>query len=361
MIRRMKITRSGQAPIPGRPLLLSVAGALLVAGCLGAGGDVGSTGSSGAASTDPSSDSNGAPTCDPETFVATCVEGRVVECSEDGFVEIGGCGSRSRCEVGADGPGCVWRVGEPCEDEYERCIDPGGILACKAGFWRFEGCPPGGACSHDECFGPEDTPCDWPEDDPYCEGATVVSCWDHGFEVAAPCEPGDVCRTGVYGGTCVSSAAVSCDPEGFRSMCQGARSVVSCGVDGWTKERECSDGDLCFEGLGGAGCRDKDSVACDSQTYSATCADGLARWCGFDGVELETQCDADTQCLVDETCVLFDCQEVALCAPLDAEPCEEPVDSFCMGDLLSVCFAGHILPGFECECTEDEDGATCAA
>lgn len=337
------------------PLLLSM-GALLVAGCLEA--DEGE-GSGGGTPTDPASDSDSTPTCDSQTFVSDCVEGRVVSCSEEGFVQIGGCASRSRCEIGADGPGCVWRVGEPCEGEYEQCTDPGGILACENGFWRFEGCPVGGACSRDECFGPEDTPCDWPEDEPYCEGDAVVSCFQHGFEVASVCEAEEVCRQGTQGGVCVPSDAVSCDPDSSVSSCQGLQTVERCAVTGWTEEQTCEDGDRCFEGLAGAACEDEDSIACDSATHPATCEDGLARWCGFSGIETETQCDLGTECLIDESC-FFGCQELAVCVPLDAEACEEPVDTFCMGDLISVCFAGSILPGFECDCSEGEDGASCA-
>ncbi len=359
MIRSIRNARAGHRRFVIRRVLHVVTGALCVAGCFHAGAGEESSGSSGVDSADLSSDSNGAPSCDPETFIANCVEGRVVECSADGFVELRGCGSRSRCEVGSDGPGCVWRVGESCDGEYEQCADPGGILACRDGFWQFEGCPIGGACSRGECFGPEATPCDWPNDEHYCEGDAVVSCFPHGFEVSAACETSEVCRPGVDGGVCVPRNAVSCDPDRFQSSCQDTQTVVYCGVTGWTEAHACSDGDRCFEGSGGAACEHEGSTACDSETHSATCEDGRGTWCSFSGIEMETQCGVDTECVIDETCV-FGCQEMALCVPGDAEPCEEPVDSFCMGDLLSVCFGGHTLPGFECDCVEDDDGASCA-
>lgn len=330
------------------------AGALLLPGCFETGGGEEDLASSTGAATDTNSE----PTCEPNTFASDCAGGLIVECSEEGLIQARECGPRLSCEIGSEGAGCVWRVGEACDSEYEQCRDPGGILACEDGFWRFEGCPREGACSDAECFGPEDTPCLYPDDEPRCEGSALVTCYPHGFEVTTPCGAAEVCQLGTMGGVCVADDAAACDPEAFTSTCSDVDEVSSCSGAGWTEEYSCADGDRCFESPLGATCQDEDTPACEPATAPATCDDGVAISCHPLGFETQEPCVAETECLVDESCI-FGCQDVATCVPVDAEACEEPADAFCMGDALSFCFAGRVLPGFDCGCVEDEDGARC--
>ncbi len=343
MILRMKLVRCCLG-----------AGALLLVGCF----ETGEDSEDPPASSGAASDTGAGPTCDPETFATDCVEGDIVECSEDGFVQTMSCGPRSRCEIGSDGPGCVWRIGEACEGEYEQCSDPGGILSCDDGLWRFEGCPVGGACSDEQCFGPEETPCDRAEDEPYCEGEALVECYPHGFEVRTPCGADEVCQLGTMGGVCVATDAVPCDLETFVSNCNEADELTGCGADGWTYTSTCPEGDRCFDGPVGATCHDEDTPACDPETATATCEDGIASFCNPSGYEAQTACDAESACFIDETC-LFGCQDLAVCVPQDAELCDEPLDLFCIGEAIAICFAGQVLLWAECGCVEDDDGAYC--
>lgn len=347
-------------PTPVRALaapVLALMAVLPLPGCLELGGVEGTAGSSGG-SPGAGSDEGGAPECDPDRFSPICEDGRVLECIGEGTIRSRGCGSNASCQLGSDGADCVWPLGKPCDSEYRLCKPPGGVHACVDGTWEFEPCPPGGTCSDGRCYGPEHIPCDWPDDAPYCNGDELVHCAPNGFETASMCEPGEVCRPGETGASCVAEAAEPCDPEAG-SVCVAEAEILLCGEDGWTARVSCPEAERCFSGPLGASCQDESLPACDPTTAEATCVDGTATQCQPTGYQSEHTCERDEACRIDETC-FGTCRQGAACVPPDATPCQEPQDLFCDGEGLALCFDGWILPIFpDCGCAVTGDGPEC--
>ncbi len=349
-------THGCMARFSARFALSVLLGACVVSGCdLAAEEDEGTATLS--TSDGPPEDDGVEPDCDAATFNSTCVEGRLIECA-DGVVRNADCGDGFSCELGSDGAACVWRVGEACDAEFAQCEEPGGVLSCDGpgGVWSFDPCPFGGGCEDGVCWGPDDVPCD----ETFvsrCDGESIVQCVIPGFEEVRPCDEGSACRTTASGaGSCLPIGAQPCDDENVRT-CRDEQTIAGC-LDGWTYDARCEEGQRCFEART-AQCADENASLCDPAVDGPRCEDGTAFNCRDAGFETAEACTEGQTCALDDTC-FGECGEAAACIPSGGTTCEEPLDLFCQGDALALCFAGIVAFESEpCDCIETEDGAMC--
>lgn len=341
------------------PLLLLV----LLGGCLGSGAGGNTTGELDGPTSD--SESVPEPECDPQTQRSFCEAGELIECTEDGTFEVSGCGTDALCAEGSDGADCVWRLGQPCDGETSpTCWDPGGVLSCTEGFWAFEGCETSERCKERfrdaACIPLEQADCEYAEHVPHCEGEDLVECGVFEVETTTVCEAGTSCQTTLEGAACIGDDALGCDPDESVGQCAGPTEVELCDpTTGWTQHFECPEDEQCLATSAGAGCFPAEAQTCDPDITGPTCTDGVARGCSSFGVTYEQPCTDEQRCAIDETCV-FGCEPLATCVDLDAEPCDEPLDSFCGDETLEICFDGAQIGGFPCPgCTEDGGVAAC--